>query len=601
MDTALQEIPKEWLKPHPVLPLPTRQQVLEWSGSDAGRKHLERVLSQRAELMRLEKEDPLRYMFEPQTWKDTRQLIKNLNDEIYTSGANREGKSTFWPKFIIEEMLNRKIEVACFHNTATTSKRQQQRAFFNMLPPEWRARAQTGKRWRKGGGGENVYLNYEPANGFTGDQFILPQTGSICYFFNYGQANSVWEGPEYDIMYFEEGVTLPIIETSRYRRGRERPLLLAINFTPKWGHTPVFANQIAGAEIVQTRPARLLDQDRVHVKGCPPGHMPYIMKGRRKGSAVIFYHNQMNPMGAGKEIAKELVGAPTSRVMIRAYGWADKLATSAFPRFGKAHIITWKRFLELVKRGGTFYCSSDPAGERNWFIQWWFATPEGWHILYREWPDQPRYEEWALSPGEVDDSESGRKNDWRPGPAQRMDAGRSIPSYKALILTHEGWRYDTNKKLWVHDAPHEFGAPGLERIRRRVMDPRFGGTPAPSADEGVTPIDIMGQKGQHDAEGRLMPEMLWEQAPGTGIEESVQLLADDMDWVETEELSVVNCPKFYIVERCEQSIVAFTEFTMAGTLKNALKDPIDAARYYKKSDCRYEAPGAMRVKKGGFW
>lgn len=612
LTATIEEIPKEWMVPDPVLPLPSRAQFMATAGSADGLARLEDVLRNRAAALERRRNDPLRYGYEPDCWGDFRRLVADGFDEIFVSGANREGKTTLLDKFIVQDLFGRKCEWALFHNTEATSIHQQQKTIFKFFPEELRHRLMVKpiKRHARFGAHaapqHSVYLSYNEATGFTSANFILPDNGSHAYFFNYGQSSTVWEGPEYDGMLFEEAVTLEVLETSRFRRGKDRRLLLLVNFTPKWGFTPVVQNMIAGARIVETRPAALLDANTVHVKGCPPGHMPYIMHGARPKSAIIFFHNGMNPLGAGHEIMTQLIGAPKARVMIRAYGWADKGENAAFPKFGPAHILTRTQWEKVRQGKGTWYLVSDPGSAgKNWFFQWWFATAEGWHIMAKEWPDAARYEEWAVSPGQTDataDESGGRRHDWRRGPAQRLEAGRSIASYKSLLLTEEGWRYEGGK--WVQ------GEKGIA-VYRRLMDPAFGGTEVPTAEEGATPIELMGQKDQKDSEGRSVPAMEWEQASrgkggaGTGgfKADRSQLLADWMDWDESKPLTPENCPRLYVVEDCMQSITAFREYVTPpwSTSKNALCEPIDAAGYYAKSECRYVDAAKIKLKAGGWW
>ena len=596
MPTLLESLPREWLQLHPVLPLPSRQKVeaLQAQGPE-GRADLERQLKDRYDLICLEKSDPLAYGYEPQCWKDVRALVAQGFEEIAVFGANREGKTDFMAKWVVQELCAKKSEWALFHNTAQTSIHQQQKRVFSKLPPDWRALALRGAKSRDG-----TYLRYAEATGFSNDNFILPGIGSHAYFFNYLQKPEVWEGPEYDGMWFDEKVTQPILETSRYRRGRDRKLFILVTFTPKWGYTATVANILAGARIVETRRAPLLAADQVHVQGCPRGHMPYIMHGRHAKAAIVFFHNQMNPMGAGREIAQALAGAPKSRVMIRGYGWADKTVSSAFPKFNvKAHALTRARFDEIAAGPGTRYCFTDPRPGKNWFLKWYFVSPVWGPIVYREWPDRQNYEDWALSPAEVDGDDQtggGRRHDWRPGPAQRLEAGRGFTAYKALILEAEGWRYDAEKKSW--DGKR------AEKIERRGMDPRFGGSEVPSQDEGSSVIEMMAEPGHKDNLGRVMPPMEWEAAPAGAVHgdgSAIEMIASAMDYDEMEPVTAMNCPHWYVVEDCQQSVLAYQEFTDAGSGKCALKDIVDPDRYFAKSECGYVEPKAKQVRGGGFW
>lgn len=596
MDAALHDFPKDWLQPHPVLPLPTRQQVAAWTAlGDAGLQHLQKTLKERAELIALERSDPLRYGFEPETYKKVRELLSQY-DEVLLSGANREGKTDCAAKLCVEHLVDApsgsQRQAAFLHSSDRTSIDQQQPVIFSKLPPELRALALRGVQLKSG-----TYLKYGRAQGFANDKIILPN-GSMGLFFNYKQDVGVMEGYRLTWVWFDELVPLAFLDALTFRLSQGERLVILITFTPVRGYTPVVARYVAGAKIIETRPAALLSPTTVHVKGCPPGHMPYVMQSRRPRSVAVFFHWGQNPFGASKEVQKKLEGAKGPVIKMRAYGYAEKLVTSAFPKFSeKVHVVSKEKFAAIVKAGGTRYLAADPRPSRNWFLKWYFVTPEGYRIVYREWPDYQRFGEWALPPADSNDAEESRKNDWRPGPAQRLEAGKGFASYKSLILKTEGWSYDPEKKQWI-------AGPHTERIERRLMDPRFGGSEVPSQDEGQTPIEMMDEAGDKDTAGRVMPSMAWEAAPASavhGVGSALDMIVTAMDYDETTEVTVLNCPRWYMVEGCEHSLLAYQEFSNAGTEKNALKDIVDCDRYFEKADCDYRAPGSMKVRGGGHW
>jgi hypothetical protein len=577
--------PKEWLAEHPVLSLPSLADVRRLAGQgEAGIARLGEILGRRAEMIRLEREDPLRFGFEPETYKRARALLAEPDcDELLLMGGNREGKSHFAAKWCVERLVNKEGAVAAFfHSSEKSSIDQQQPLVHRFLPPEWRG---LNKRERA------VYLSYARATGFSNFKFILPNK-SMGLFFNYKQDVGVMEGYEFDAVWMDELVPLAFLEALSFRLSRERRMQLLITFTPVRGYTPVIASYVGGAEVVETRRAELLPADRQLVRGCPAGHMPFVMRGRRAGSRVLFFHIGMNPYGAEEGVARKLEGRPEGDVKIRAYGWADKLTGAAFARFSrKTHAIPREKFAEIERRGGTRFCVIDPGGAKNWFVKWYFATPEGWTIVYREWPDLARHGEWALAPAEL--AHGGTRVDWRPGPAQRAEAGRGIVGYKRLLLELEGavWREDTG--AWDFSR--------AEKISRRLMDSRMGGSPVPTEEEGTSIIELMFEE-HRDARGRVTgPSMDFEPAPGSGLQETIQLLAERFDWNENEPRTAVNCPKWYVLEDCAQSILAYEEYTGAGTDKDALKDIVDPDRYYVKAGCEHVAAGAMRVRGGGFW
>jgi len=592
---ALQHIPKEWLQPHPVLPLPPRAVVAAWvAQGEAGVKHIERMLRERAEKIDLERADPLRHGYRPPTFLKARELL-TTHDELFMSGQNRSGKTRCATEIAVGDLVENPGRHWLFFDTSqNTSIDKQQKAVFQMLPPEWRKLAMGSGRAKQPGG---IYLNYATATGFTNFKFVLPN-GSVGIFGNYKQDVTIYEGYEIDGVWFDENAPLSFIEAMAYRVGRGRRMILLFTFTPVAGGAPVFTASVqrffSGATIVETKAASLLAANQVHVKGCPRGHMPYVLQCRNPKAAVLFFHYGSNPFGANDEVRDKVKESPAPVVKVRAYGWVDKLVQSAFPKFKRSvHTLSRERFDQIAKLGGTRYVSADPRPGKNWFIKWYFVTPQGWMIVYREWPDLPRFGEWALPPS--DDPHGGMRIDYRAGPAQRTESGRGLASYKALLLEIEGWNYNEATKQWEATAQ-------TERIERRVMDARFGGSPVPSQEEGGTIIEMLEEEGNVDKQGRVMPAMMWEQAPGSslhGAGSALEMIVGLMDYEENQPLSVLNCPQWYVVDDCQHSILAYEEFTDSGSLKDALKDPVDCDRYFVKSDCGFVNPGSMRVKVPG--
>jgi hypothetical protein len=291
-------------------------------------------------------------------------------------------------------------------------------------------------------------------------------------------------------------------------------------------------------------------------------------------------------------VRKKLKGAADGVVKMRAFGWPEKQVNGCFAKFSRnVHEVSVAQWEKISKGAGTYYVAADPRPGANWFIKRYFVTPEGWTIVCWEWPDQQRNEEWALPPR--DGADGTARFAWRAGPAQFMEAGRGIISYKKLLLEAEGWRWDEVAGRWD-------GTKAL-RIERRLMDPRMGGTEVPSEDSGTSLIELM-REVQKDAQGREVgPSMEWEAAPGSNVGDTVEMIVNAMDFDETQPVNVMNCPKWYVLETCKQSIKSYQEFTNAGGEKDALKDPIDCDRYFVKDDCRYVAPGSMKVRRGGYY
>lgn len=564
--------------PHPVWLIPTREQwrgLVQAHGPELAEAKLRELWQKREDQIRLENENPLRYSFEPETFKKARELLE-LFDELFLLGGNREGKTYFAVKYVVEQLVNKPNQLwAFFHSSEKSSIRQQQNKVHAMLPPEWR---------NLGKPDSEVYVKWTKQNGFSGEQFILPN-GSTGMFFNYKQDPDVLEGYEIDGAWFDELVPLEFVETMAFRVGQGRKLKLLVTFTPKNGYNPTVARAITGARVKESRPAPLLAPTVKHHKECPPGHMPYVMTKNK--SAALFFHLHMNPMGAGKEVEDKLRDVPVKVIKERAYGWAEKLMVSAFPKYGPVHRITRAEFNRIAALGGTRYCVADPGGTKNWFIKWYFCTPQGWTIIYREWPPVQTHGEWALPPEKVE------KVDWRAGEAQRLEAGRGMAEYRRLILELEGGRWLEKERRW--DMAH------AERIQQRLIDPRMGGMSTPGQEEGTSIIDLMADV-ITDKDGNVTaPAMHWEEAPDSHIQESLQLLQDAMDYDTEQPVNVLNQPRWFHVDDLQQTTVAYQEYTGLGSQKDSLKDIVDPDRYMIKSGLGHVDADSMRVRGGMFY
>ena len=577
--------------PHPIFPVPSRAQasaLVASAGPEEAKRRLLEIWEKREHVIRIEKTDPLRvpHIYEPEPFKRARAILAEF-DELAVLGQNRSGKTIFTQKYVMEQLADRPNQAwAYFHQTAETSIRQQQEIAYRFIPAEWKHLGRQGDR---------IYVQYSEATGFSNQKFIFPN-GSRAYFFNYKQDLSILEGDELDGVLFDELVPLPFLETVRFRRGRGRSLKVLVSFTPKTGYTATVGSLIEGGEIVETLPANpaLLAPVVVHVRGCPAGHMPYVLKCRRPGSRVLWFHWGANPYGAHAEIAGAVAGEASNKIKMRCYGWVDKIAGNAFPRYGKAHKLTRAQFAAVAAKGGTRYVYSDPGFEKNWFMIWIFVTPAGHRIVYREWPDRRAYDEWALSPSEATENDGARKWDWRPGPAQRTDSGGGANHYKSLIMEAEGQVWRASETRWDSTA--------AEVIQRRLMDPRLGGQNVPNVNEGTSIIDLMA-KADPDGGGRPMPPQYWEEASACGVGEGIQLINMALYYDETKPISIENCPKLYVVEDLEQLDLALAQYVAppATSERNALKDPIDCLRYAMKDDFGHVDAALLRGRRGTYY
>ena len=562
--------------PHPVLRIPTQEQVkllVETVGPEEAKRRVAELHRQREEKIRLERVDPLRHGYDAAMFARLKALMVNY-DEVLVMGGNRLGKTRDAVKLICQDQVERKqVQVAAFDRSERASINKQQPLFHAMLPPEWRDLGKVGSE---------IYVKWTKATGFSNMQYILPNEGQTM-FFNYKQDVNDFEGYEIDWAYFDELVPLPFYESMAFRLGKDRSLKILITFTPLDAggpaYTPVVQKFLAGARVLETAPVApemhaVLKPDQVLAKDCPPGHLPVLLQCANPRACVLYYHWGCNPFGANLEVLRKLLGRPKAQWLVRAYGFVDKPAGAALSSFGPEHRITRARFEEIARQGVTRYCSIDPGHAKNWFIKWYAVTPQGWRIVYREWPDYPRYGEWALPPERADQS------DWRPGEAQRLGLQPGIDRYKRLMLEAEGWRWDEQAQAW--DGSRS------ETIQTRLIDPRMGGQGVPSQEEGTSIIDLMAMETKNQAGKVTLPRFHLEEAPGRHVAHGVQLLQTAMEWDSARPLNAHdNCPKWYVVDDLKQTEIAYSEYTGLGTDKDALKDVIDPDRYFIESGYGY--------------
>lgn len=562
---------------HPVLRIPTQEQVhalITQVGPDAAKLRLAEIHRQREEKIRMEHVDPLRHGYDAAMCAKLKELLKT-HDEVLVMGGNRLGKTRDAVKLVVEDMVAQSRLVAAFDRSERASINKQQPLFHQMLPPEWRDLGKVGS---------DIYVKWTKATGFSNMQYILPN-GSQTMFFNYKQDVNDFEGYEIDWAYFDEMVPLPFYEAMTFRLGKDRRLKILNTFTPLENggpaYTPVVQKFLAGSRVMESAPVapemhEVLRPDVPLAKDCPPGHLPVLLQCANPRAAVLFYHWGCNPFGANMEVLRKLQGRPKAQWLVRAYGYVDKPAGAALANFGPAHRITREKWKEIEKQGVTRYCVIDPGHAKNWFIKWYAVTPQGWRIVYREWPDYPRFGEWALPP------ENANQHDWRPGEAQRLGLEPGIDRYKKLMMELEGWRFEA-------DAQHDlWDGSKSETIQRRLIDPRLGGSGVPSQEEGTSIIDLLAMETK-DRHGRVtVPRFHVEPAPGRHVAHGIQALQTAMEWDQSRPLNAYdNCPKWYIVDDLKQTEICYSEYTGLGTDKDALKDIIDPDRYFIESGYGY--------------
>lgn len=528
------------LTKHPVIKLPTEAEVLDLA-QELGTEAVSEILKRREEKIQAEQNDPYRHGYEPDSWAEADRLLMSGN-ELLIMGGNRAGKTEYAAKRVMQLLCTRpESRVWCLHTTSQTSIQMQQAVIWKYMPPEFKNAKKT----------KVTNIQYSQKNGFTDATFVLPNRSQI-FFMNYGQEKKVIEGGEPDFIWCDELVPQDWIETLRYRLVTRSGKMI-LTFTPITGFTPVVKDYVAGCRIKKTLFADLLP-DTQNVPSIPKGHMPYVAECSKGSANVIWFHSILNRYSPFEQIKLALRGRGPYEVKIRAYGWAESLSGSQFPRFGEACIIPE----DLVPDEGTNYMAVDPAGARNWFMLWMRVMPDGSKFIYREWPDISMGE-WAMA---------GEKHDGKAGPAQRQGAGMGLDEIKRHILDLENG----------------------EIIADRYIDPRAGGTTIIQKEGGTTLIQLL-----DDGEN----PMFFTPAAGLRLEEGISIINDWFAYDPNQPVSLVNLPKLFISEKCHNLIWCLREWTGLDAEKGASKDPIDTLRYLAVMDPMYGGSDTYKAIGGG--
>lgn len=575
-----------------------------------GPEAIKELYQRRETAIGLEERDPLNHGWESPCTGTLRELLAGTyvpgkvgtalvpgftmprpSNDVLELGGNGSGKTRSAARLAMEMLRDRpRREIRCYSQNEMTSIRYQQTALYGHLPPELRKVKKQG---------QTTKISYSEATGFSDSIFILPNH-STCLLLTYKgwmQDKTSAEGGEADLVWCDEEVPAELADTLRFRVHKKVGGVFLATFTPISGYTAAAAQYIEGAEILETIPARrvvwdwrrrtfawgeaILPQDRVLVPGCPPGHVPYVLRSSVDRRYCVLFPTVFNPYTNVEGIIQGALGKALDFALERVFGWPTKRAQKAFPRFGREHIVKPDR----IPKEGTNYLFCDPHGKRNWFMVWLRVCPEGRIWVYREWPGR-EIGEWAV-PGE--------KPDGKEGPAQRYQSGMTFNDYKRVILRAEGWS--------VHDSGLVEKPKGgrVETIFERHMDPRPAATTVPSDEQAMTYLDYM-QQPTADREGRvLVPGLDFEAAPACAIEEGTQLINDwiSAGWDPQQPLTPLNCPTFYVSEECENVIFALRTWTGQDGEKGASKDPVDCLRgAAKRAIAHYDAQ-AFESRGGG--
>ena len=557
-------------QPDPVLPHPTDEQVRALvlaEGSLAPQK-LQAIEKERRRLIGLRDTDAYRYGHVPAKWKEAEALLW-LSSFLVIFGANRSTKTWFTCWAAMRHCVtNPKANVLFLHNDEGQSIDVHQRIFAHYLPLEWKP--DVGKRSKKA----DTNLSYHPRTGFANGTVILGN-GAQVKFGNYMQDHRRFEGAGYTLVIASEKFPLSLMNTLAYRLpGAGQRLTTLWDYTPLDGITPGIAQVLNGAQTIASEPAIHLPADyrASMAQDWPVGHMPRQQRGVEPGVNIMYFWSEDNALGAGVELRKLMLEKKWDTPMIekRMYGFARNVTGKALPKFGKANIVPLAKLetMGILTKHSTRRFIYDPAGARNPFMVWMACDANDRHCTYREWPDRPRFGEWAI--------QSGNENKWNgdAGPAQAK-IGLSIVEQKKLILEAEGWQW--TGKEWKQ-------GPNCEEIYERIIDPRaaVAKRQATEEDDAETLLDFFAEE-QTDTEGNIIgPAMEFTAASGVSIDVGLEVMNSKYLAYDTTApiVPLLNEPGWYVAEECEQTIFSALNWRQRSKNDEACKDPFDCARYY---------------------
>lgn len=364
--------------------------------------------------------------------------------------------------------------------------------------------------------------------------------------------------------------------------------------------------------------------------GCPVGHMPYLMQPLDPNKGVWFpwcHWNPFQPVGrwapggaantgarsAGDALPAApsgygrhasgwqapamfdgLVGMPSWKVLVRVFGWVEKMRRLAIGNFNpQVHIIPHERIARKLAEGKlTTAMGDDPETQRSHFLIWRGVDEDGLNYIFDECPTIDEGE-WVNASGER-------------GEGQRVYAGVGSNFYKRLIrererthgtepvlrlgdprgfATEESTENGTRNMFELFDTDGSNGDPDEDAMHFEPAKIRKATTL--DLDNLITLLQFDFEKAQRDAAAMAPPEQ--------GEERPAFIL------------SVENRPRLYVSDRCQNFIKAVMNYHLPETARasddgnNPWKDPIDAARYVFSVPLEYVDQAKPRVRGGGGW
>lgn len=577
--------------PHPLLdcdpnlrPL-SEAELKSWLAKPGGMDAALKYWQLHEDRIRDAERDPLRHGFELPHWSDFRDFLAK-RDELFALGGNGSAKTELGGKIVVEYLrAARGRKVLCVATNENSSKQLQQPAVYKYLPLELRELCERGGPRRR----DTIKnITWSQKGGFTEGTFVLPNR-SQCWFKTveqYERDTNSFEGPEYDLVWIDEPAPIALVDTLSYRVGKRRGKFF-FTFTAVQGFDAVCMRILTGARLLKTLPMNYDFKTRAanpeiiipelnlfeeQIKGCPPGHMPYMMQPLNPRQGIMFMWTHWNAFLPTEPdnphvpaLFNKCVGKSKATVRTRLFGWAERITGCQFPMLDvNVHVIPSNK----LPADGTDYHAADPATARSYFQLWARADRDGRIFIFDESPT------WDEGPW-VDD-------DGHAGDGQRMYAGKGITWYKEHIRGRE---------LGHQREP-----------ATRKGDPRAFATQAAASEGGTSLFEIFRQEPAGVTEKSPQRAMYFVPAKVRStitldLEKVNDLLAYDADKAITRE----NEPHLYITENCQNLIRSMLNWSPDQGSTSPWKDPIDTLRYLVDEPLYYVDTNIPECVGGGGW
>lgn len=298
----------------PTFPLPTEAWLASYAQA-RGLRAVDDYHAERERLIRQEQHEPLAYGWEQPPVAVVRDLLAGRYvpgrfgvargpanwrqalpaNDVVMLGGNGSGKSEVQAKIGMEVLVSRdKREWRAFSQNEQTSVRYIQKPAHKYLPSHLRELKSKG---------QTVKISYKEATGFSESIAILPNSSAVLFptYKGFEQDRKSVEGGEADIATWDEEAPADLLKTLRFRVHKKGGFLLG-GFTPVGGYTETVAEYIEAGTVLEAIPARdvvwdftrepgqqwqwgrwLLPPDQELVKGCPKGHVPFVILSGQGG------------------------------------------------------------------------------------------------------------------------------------------------------------------------------------------------------------------------------------------------------------------------------------------------------------------------------